>query len=137
MRNGYGNLVNGWWGGAMMMHTMRVIGLVAVTGLVVAFSPMGVQAQQLSPLDQGRALYQGHCAGCHGADGGGNGPAASGMTPAPTNFKTATPATLSDNTIQQAVLVGKGTVMRGYATILTASDINALVLYLRSLATAP
>ena len=46
-------------------------------------------------------------------------------------------ATLSDNTIQQAVLVGKGTVMRGYSTILTASEVNALVLYLRTLATAP
>lgn len=120
-----------------MTHTIRMTGLVAVTVLVVAISPMGVQAQQLSPLEQGRALYQGHCAGCHGADGGGNGPAASGMSPAPTDFKTATPATLSDNTIQQAVLVGKGSVMRGYATILTASEINALVLYLRSLATAP
>jgi hypothetical protein len=59
------------------------------------------------------------------------------MTPAPTNFKTATVATLSDNTIQQAVLVGKGTAMRGYSTILTADEINALILYLRTLASAP
>jgi len=109
-----------------------LIGLLCMAGL-----PFTVQAQQASPLDYGKSLYLGHCAGCHGVDGGGNGPAATGMTPAPTNFKTATPATLSDNTIQQAVLVGKGTVMRGYATILTASDINALVLYVRSLETAP
>lgn len=94
-------------------------------------------AQPVSPIEQGKSIYLGHCAGCHGMEGGGDGPAAAGMTPPPTNFKTATPATLSDNTIQQAVLVGKGTVMRGYATILTANDINALVLYLRSLETAP
>lgn len=107
-------------------------------GLMAVGIPLFVsQAQQFSPLDQGKAIYMGHCAGCHGFDGGGNGPFAAGMTPVPTNFKTATVATLSDNTIQQAVLVGKGPVMRGYSTILTANDINALVLYLRSLATVP
>jgi high-affinity iron transporter len=122
-----------------MNASLKISLSVVVAGTVVFGSAFlsTPQAQQLSPLEQGRAIYLGNCAGCHGVDGGGNGPAATGMTPAPTNFKTATPATLSDNTIQQAVLVGKGTVMRGYATILTASDINALVLYLRSLETAP
>lgn len=109
-----------------------VVGLVSLIAL-----PLGVSAQQATPIEQGKSLYMGHCAGCHGFDGGGNGPAANGMTPAPTNFKTATSATLSDNAIQQAVLVGKLPVMRGYATILTANEINVLVLYLRSLATAP
>ena len=107
-------------------------------GLMAVVMPLSApHAQQLSSLDQGKAIYMGNCAGCHGFDGGGDGPFAAGLTPAPTNFKTATVATLSDNTIQQAVLVGKGTVMRGYATILTASEINMLVVYLRSLATAP
>ena len=107
-------------------------------GLLAIGIPLSAsQAQQLSPLDQGKAVYMGNCAGCHGFDGGGDGPAATGMTPPPTNFKTATVVTLSDNTIQQAVLVGKGPVMRGYSTILTASEVNALVRYLRSLATAP
>ncbi len=122
-----------------MNASLKISLSVVVAGTVVFGSAFlsTPQAQQLSPLEQGRAIYLGNCAGCHGVEGGGNGPAATGMTPAPTNFKTATPATLSDNTIQQAVLVGKGTVMRGYATILTASDINALVLYVRSLETAP
>ena len=119
-----------------LRYTQVAIGF--AVGLMAVGIPLSApHAQQLSPLDQDKAIYMGHCAGCHGFDGGGNGPFAAGMTPAPTNFKTATVATLSDNTIQQAVLVGKGTVMRGYATILTSSEINALVLYLRSLATAP
>ena len=117
-------------------HTQVAVGF-AVGLMTVGIPLSATQAQQLSPLDQGKGMYMDHCAGCHGFDGGGNGPFAAGMTPAPTNFKTATVATLSDNTIQQAVLVGKGPVMRGYATILTSSEINALVLYLRSLATAP
>ena len=116
----------------------RQVVVACAVGLMTVSIPLGTsQAQPLSPLDQGKAVYMGSCAGCHGFDGGGNGPFAAGMSPAPTNFKTATVATLSDNTIQQAVLVGKGPVMRGYATILTSSEINALVLSLRSLATAP
>lgn len=115
---------------------MRVAVGVAVGLIAVGIPLFALHAQQPTALDQGKLVYFSHCAGCHGMDGGGNGPFATGMTPAPTNFKTATVATLSDNTIQQAVLVGKGAVMRGYSTILTASDINALVLYLRTLATA-
>lgn len=117
-------------------HMQVAVGF--AVGLMAVGIPLSApHAQQLSPLDQGKAMYMSHCAGCHGFDGDGNGPFAAGMTPAPTNFKTASVATLSDNTIQQAVLVGKGPVMRGYATILTASEVNALVLYLRSLATVP
>ncbi len=117
-------------------YTQVAIGF-AVGLMTVGIPLSALHAQQLSPLDQGKAIYMGHCAGCHGFDGDGNGPFVAGMTPAPSNFKTATEATLSDNTIQQAVLVGKGPVMRGYSTILTTSEVNALVLYLRSLATAP
>ena len=119
-----------------LRQTRVAVGL--ALGLLAIGIPLSAsQAQQPSPIDQGKAVYMGHCAGCHGFDGGGHGPAATGMTPPPTNFKTATVASLSDNTIQQAVLVGKGPVMRGYSTILTASDINALVRHLRTLATAP
>lgn len=119
-----------------LRHRQVAVGF-AVILMAVGIPLSASHAQQLTPLDQGRAIYMGNCAGCHGMEGGGNGPFAAGMTPAPTNFNTASVATLSDNTIQQAVLVGKGPVMRGYATILTASEVNALVLYLRSLATAP
>lgn len=122
----------------MTTTARRIRMAVGITvGVLVAGMPLVTpQAQQPTILDQGKFVYMGHCAGCHGFDGGGNGPAAAGMTPAPTNFKTATVATLSDNSIQQAVLVGKGANMRGYSTILSAHDINAIVLYLRSLATA-
>ena len=119
------------------LRQMQIAVGFAVGLLAIGIPLSAPQAQPLSPLDQGKGIYMGNCAGCHGFDGGGHGPAATGMTPPPTNFKTATVATLSDNTIQQAVLVGKGTVMRGYSTILTASDVNALVRYLRTLATTP
>jgi high-affinity iron transporter len=37
-------------------------------------------------LARGRALYAQECAGCHGSDGRGDGPAAKGLEPAPANF---------------------------------------------------
>lgn len=37
-------------------------------------------------LQRGQALYQTHCAACHGATASGDGPAAKGLDPAPTNF---------------------------------------------------
>jgi high-affinity iron transporter len=85
---------------------------------------------------KGMALYRGHCAACHGIDGDGNGPKASGMTPPPTNFRNATVMQgLQDSQLERAILAGKpGTVMKGYGTILNPQDVAALVKYLRSLA---
>lgn len=37
-------------------------------------------------LARGKALYAKHCAACHGAEGRGDGPAAKGLEPAPSNF---------------------------------------------------
>ncbi len=37
-------------------------------------------------MDTARQLYADNCTSCHGVDGAGNGPAAVGMDPAPTNF---------------------------------------------------
>ena len=38
---------------------------------------------QALDLAEGRALYQQHCASCHGTTGGGDGPAGAGMDPPP------------------------------------------------------
>ena len=37
-------------------------------------------------LEKGKALYAQHCAACHGVEGRGDGPAAKGLEPAPSNF---------------------------------------------------
>ena len=37
-------------------------------------------------LARGKALYRRHCAACHGAQGRGDGPAAGGLEPSPSNF---------------------------------------------------
>ncbi|MFN3937993.1 MAG: c-type cytochrome [Gemmobacter sp.] len=57
--------------------------LSAAAGLagVVGCSPDAGEA-----LLSGRALYADYCAACHGAEGRGDGPAATGLRPAPTDL---------------------------------------------------
>jgi mono/diheme cytochrome c family protein len=40
--------------------------------------------------DEGAALYKTLCASCHGADGGGDGPAAAALTPPPADLRRST-----------------------------------------------
>lgn len=98
-----------------------------------------VNGQTPEERARAEALFRGHCAACHGIDGAGNGPRATGMTPPPTNFRDAAHmATVPDNDLEQAILAGKpGTAMTGYGTILTPQDVAVLVKYLRSLSASP
>ena len=54
-------------------------------GIIEAY---GIQIAPKRPPDLARAaqLYQAHCSGCHGPTGHGDGPAATGMDPAPADF---------------------------------------------------
>jgi mono/diheme cytochrome c family protein len=117
----------------------ETIWFVTVSGLgaiIFLFSATLSQAQNMDKMTPGEAHYLGHCAGCHGFTGAGDGPLATGMTPSPTNFRTATLVTLPDNTIEQALLAGKGP-MRSYATIFRSEDIREIMTYVRSLAVTP
>ena len=119
-----------------LQKTVRVlivlgVGLFGVTVTATGQTPDGLQ--------RGEALYRGSCAACHGMDGNGNGPRATGLTPAPTNFRDVTAmAARTDSDFERAILAGKpGTAMKGYGTIFNGPDVAAIVKYLRSLATMP
>lgn len=73
-------------------------------------------------LAEGQALFASHCASCHGADGRADGPAATGMTPAPANFHDAARmATLSPYKVFNTVTFGiKGTPMPGFPALTDA-----------------
>lgn len=115
---------------------LRSLAFLAVSACLVVLSAGLSHAQDYGRMTIGEAHYVGHCAACHGRTGAGDGPLAQGMTPPPTNFRTATPATLPDNTIEQAILAGKGP-MRSFATIFRSEDIREIVSYMRSLAVTP
>lgn len=123
------------------MHYLRVLLMAMVLfgfgiGMVLSNA---TNAAPIVELDKGKALYRGHCAACHGINGGGNGPKAVGMSPAPTNFSNATLMhSLLDSQLERAILAGKpGTAMKGYGTVMSPQDVAAIIKYLRSLSMLP
>ncbi|MEH8017904.1 FTR1 family protein [Rheinheimera muenzenbergensis] len=58
----------------------------AMRKAVIASMPTVAVPPQVPDRNRGSALYQQHCAACHGSSGAGDGPAATALDPAPTNF---------------------------------------------------
>jgi DMSO reductase family type II enzyme heme b subunit len=109
----------------------------AVPALVVLAAAGDAPAQD----HPGKAVYDRWCAGCHGTDGRGDGPAAAWMLPRPRDFTqaryqvrtTATGELPTDADILHVIDVGMpGTTMPGWRRQLTGAERNALVDYLKS-----
>jgi mono/diheme cytochrome c family protein len=62
----------------------------AALGLCLASVSAGAQTTSRRPdpsaVERGKATFRQSCAACHGDDGRGNGPAATALTPRPTNL---------------------------------------------------
>lgn len=106
-----------------------------LASIVVAVQALRAPAADAAPaqgtLEQGAAVYQQHCAQCHGARGDGLGTAAGSLTVAPADF-TAQRATLTRATT--AVRRGvPGTPMAPFTTELSDEDVTAVAHYIRSL----
>lgn len=80
-----------------------------------------------------KTLFAQRCAACHGQAGAGDGPAASALTPRPTNF--ADTAFQADRTDQQltAVITGGKPPMPAFRDQLSATQVKSLVDYIRQL----
>lgn len=113
-------------------------------------------------LERGRLLYQrdarpAPCASCHGADGGGQGPAGRDLVPPPRNFTCAdTMRRIPDGQLYWVIERGSGTfhlparqaaqeierpgrgtrftAMRAYREDLSETDIWQIIMYIRTLA---
>ena len=116
---------------------MRVFALLAVALLGAA----GAARAQEAPA--GMAVYQEWCAGCHGAEGAADGPAADYMLPRPRDFTmglyeirtTPSGALPTDEDILRIIDEGMpGTAMPGWKDKLSKSDRDALVEVLKSFA---
>lgn len=115
----------------------EVVGLIAgLRERILESYPIEVAPQE-APRDIAGAapLYQQQCAGCHGAEGGGDGPLAAGMEPPPINFRDQARANQQSvfglfNTITLGV---DGTPMPGFAH-LSEADRWRLAFYVGQLA---
>lgn len=85
--------------------------------LLVAY-PMPLAPAEAPDTARGAVLYQQQCAGCHGATGAGNGPAAMAMDPPPIDFTDQARAReRSVFALYQVIEQGlEGTAMASYAT---------------------
>jgi mono/diheme cytochrome c family protein len=84
-------------------------------------------------IAQGEQLYQANCSSCHGPDGQGDGPQATGLQTPPTDFTDqALMAEKSANDLFQAISQGAAPGMPAYAEKLAEGERWALAAYLRS-----
>ena len=102
--------------------------------MLVAAYPIPVAPTFVPDLSKGAALYQQACASCHGATGGGDGPAAKGLDPEPIAFTDAERANArSLMALYQVISQGvEGTSMASYAT-LSEEDRWALAFFIGGL----
>ncbi len=97
-------------------------------------SPTGFSAQAIVA---GAGLYPGQCAGCHGAEGHGDGPAASGLGVPPADLTAAHLWMHEDGEMfwwlaHGIEAPGGGVAMPGFSQVLSAEQVWALIDYVRA-----
>jgi high-affinity iron transporter len=94
-----------------------------------------IAPRQAPAAAAGATLYTEHCGGCHGADGRGDGPLATGISPPPADFHDAgRQQQRSLYALYNAISLGvQGTAMQGYAAALNDNDRWALAFHVSNL----
>jgi mono/diheme cytochrome c family protein len=85
-------------------------------------------------LEQGRAIYERHCADCHGPEGRGDGRLAISLSPRPGNLVSAQTSAKSDQELLKIIAKGRPrTAMGGWDDRLSQEDQVAVLAYIRSM----
>jgi high-affinity iron transporter len=94
--------------------------LSSIIALVVALAGSALAAEP-----DGARIYAERCSGCHGDQGGGDGPAAAALVPRPKNFRDSRERTLAE--LVAFVKKGKtGTMMPPFDGVLTDAEMEAV-----------
>jgi len=118
-----------------MTQQMTIGAGLGVLGLLLAcigYAP----ATPVAPMDleQGQAIYQRHCADCHGTEGRGDGQQATSLSPRPGNLISAQTSAKSDQELLKIIAKGRPrTAMAGWEDRLPPEDQIAVLAYIRSL----
>ena len=101
--------------------------------------PLLVLLSMPAALADGASDYATYCATCHGASGAGDGAVAASLDPKPADFTTAEFWTgRSDEDVKKAIAdggaaIGKSPRMAAYGAMLSAEQIDAMVVYLKTM----
>lgn len=119
------------------------VGLIA-TSRQASSTPLTASAVSTAPsppvpgvaATDGEELYRNYCALCHGAEGKGDGPAASGFDPPPPDLTDAEQMQqLTDERMLEVLSSGSGA-MTGFGSMLTSEELEAVAEYVRTLSEA-
>lgn len=100
--------------------------------VLAGIGAVGCKRSEAAPAD-GRELFAGACARCHGADGAG-GLALQAGGPTPRNLRDAEfQRSRTDEQIRMTIVNGKGTGMPPFGSTFTDAQLSALVAHVRSL----
>ena len=113
-----------------------------ILSLLVLFAVMQPQFSAAEDQGEGKRLYQSYCTGCHGASGKGDGPAGKTLPVKPadhTNGKKM--SQYSDEHLITVISkggasVGKSSQMPAWGAVLKETQIQEVVAYIRTLASA-
>lgn len=118
----------------MNRHFAMAAGLAALGSLLGSIGPVPATPVASGELEQGRAIYERHCAGCHGAEGKGDGQQATSLSPRPGNLVSAQTSAKSDQELLKIIAKGRPrTAMTGWEDRLSPEDQSAVLAYIRSL----
>lgn len=106
---------------------MRVLALLTLSLLIgcEAATPASASDDEL-----GNRTYQLQCASCHGTEGRGDGPAAAALDPKPADLTGPRPEHLRGQQGGRRAIIengSPGTAMVGYAKLLTAAELEAVI----------
>lgn len=104
--------------------------------LLLAALALPTQAQEVQvDLEKGKEIYNNHCAGCHGAQGYGDGPDAAKLIVPPANFHRPESRAKSEMELRSAIIWGLAfSPMHGWWDKISAQDIRSVTAYIRRLA---
>jgi mono/diheme cytochrome c family protein len=108
-------------------------------GMLLGWITAGISQVLATPvtpmnLEQGRTIYERHCAECHGPEGRGDGRLATSLSPRPGNLISAQTAAKSDQELLKIIAKGRPrTAMVGWQERLSTEDQVAVLAYIRSL----
>ena len=105
----------------------------AILGPLLGLGP-GATAADPVDLEEGRTIYERHCADCHGPEGRGDGRQATSLSPRPGNLISAQTSAKSDQELLKIIRAGRPrTAMAGWADRLSPEQQAAVLAYIRSL----
>jgi mono/diheme cytochrome c family protein len=115
-------------------HIAIAAGLAALGSLLGNIGHVPATPAAPSDLEQGRAIYERHCADCHGPEGKGDGQQATSLSPRPGNLISAHTSVKSDQELLQIIAKGRPrTAMMGWDDRLSPEEQWAVLSYIRSL----